>query len=248
MFFTHNVGVPTVFGVDPRALATTTTGFGIDPRFAFTNNILGGSLVDARLGLTNTVVDPRVIAATCGIDARNCDPRVLAACGLTPQSINVLCSVAPHAVQPFVASCVAQACNPSTAINLNSTFVDPRVLAAGCGIDARNCDPRVLAACGLNSQTLSILNTVAPQAVQTFVANCVAQACNGNILPNTAFGINTEYNSFPGVFGMPTPVNTLTGTCIPTTPTTVIPSVRTFSPAQPVGFSSIPTTQATVIF
>lgn len=227
MFFTHNVGVPAVLGMDPRSIST----YGVDPRFGF-NTLVGNSLVD-----------PRMIAASCGIDARNCDPRVLAACGLTPQSIGLLSNIAPQAIQPFVASCVAQACSNT----LNTGLVDPRVIAASCGIDARTCDPRALSACGLTPQTISVLSSVAPQAVQPFVANCVAQASNvglfgtSNILPNTTLGIN----SFPWLNGV-LPVNPMTSS-IPATPS-MIPSVRTFSPAQPVGFSSIPTTQATVIF
>jgi uncharacterized membrane protein len=231
MFFTHNVGVPAVYGVDPRFVGSASlSSCGVDPRFGI-NTLVGNSLVD-----------PRAIAASCGIDARNCDPRVLAACGLTPQSISLLSNIAPQAIQPFVASCVAQACSNT----LNSSLVDPRLIAASCGIDARSCDPRILSACGLTPQTISVLNSIAPHAVPSFVAQCVAQACTmgvvgtSNILPNTTLGIN----SFPWLNGC-LPVNPMTSS-IPATPS-VIPSVRTFSPA-PVGLSPIPTTQATVIF
>jgi hypothetical protein len=58
----------------------------------------------------------------------------------------------------------------------NIGMVDPRAIAASCGIDARHVDPRILAACGLTAQSVNTVAMIAPQILPQFVANCVAQA------------------------------------------------------------------------
>ncbi len=65
----------------------------------------------------------------------------------------------------------------STVTGHSLPIADPRSIAACFGIDARSCDVRALTAAGLCASTVNYLCCVAPQLVQGFVANCVAQTC-----------------------------------------------------------------------